>query len=214
MTRTMSAGEGTDTLDPPDPLGRLVSRTRGMQPWRRVFHAVSGVVLAVGPELLGLGRGAVLTILVLLLAGAVLLDVARLRHPSLNILFFRLLGPLASPGEAGGFASSTWYLLGVLLVYALIPARAVPAVLVLGLADPVASVVGRRWGRRRVGKGTLAGGGAFLAVAAIVLHFTAGGSAALVVAVAATVVELLPLPVDDNLSVPVATAVLLAVLGA
>lgn len=195
----------------PDPLNGAVDRG-GIQPWRRLFHAASGVTLAFGPGLLGLGSS-VVPILAGLLAAAGLLDGIRLRVPRVNDLFFRVGGRLASPREAGRFASSTWYLLGALLVYALLPAHAAPAMLVLGLADPAASVVGRRWGRRRLGKGTVVGSATFLGVAAAVLLATVGGPVALATAVAVAAVEPLPLPPDDNLTVPVVVAVTLEILG-
>lgn len=207
--------KGSEPIPHPDESGgefqRLVARTERPQPWRRVFHASSGLALALGPILLGLDRPEVLTIVGTLLAGALAIDLARLRVPALNRLFFRTFPALASPREADSPASSTWYLLGVLLTYALFPSQAVPAVLVLGLADPAASIIGRRWGRVRLGKGTLEGGAAFLAVASIVLAVTADGTLwPLIVALLVTVVELLPIPLDDNLTVPLAVAAALA----
>jgi dolichol kinase len=188
-------------------LQRLVARTEGLQPWRRVFHASSGVALAFGPGVFGLDRIGVLATVGSLLVGALAIDLARLRVPALNRLFFRTLSALASPREARGLASSSWYLLGVLLAYAFFPSHAVPAILVLGFADPAASVVGRRWGRVRFGKGTMEGAAAFLVVSSIVLAATGGGVLqALVVALLVTVVELLPIPLDDNLTVPLAVA--------
>jgi len=197
--------------EPGEELQRLVARTEGLQPWRRVFHASSGVALGLGPILLGLDRLGTLVTVATLLVGALAIDLVRLRVPTLNRLFFRTFSALASPREAGGLASSTWYLLGVLLTYALFPSRAVPAVLVVGLADPAASIIGRRWGRVRLGKGTLEGAVAFMLVASIVLAVTVeGGLRPLLVALVVTVVELLPLPLDDNLTVPLAVAGTLA----
>jgi dolichol kinase len=195
-------------------LRHLVARTEGLQPWRRVFHASSAVALALGPGVLGLDRIQVLATVVALLVAALVIDVARLGVPALNRLFFRTLSALASPREARRPASSTWYLLGVFLTYAFFPSHAVPAVLVLGFADPAASVVGRRWGRVRFGKGTVEGAAAFLIVSSIILAATGGGVLqALVVALVVTVVELLPIPLDDNLSVPLAVASALGLWG-
>lgn len=205
---------GARTVDGSGELERLVARTEGFQPWRRVFHAASGVSLALGPGLAGLDRAGVLTVVGGLLAAAWCIDVARLAVPRWNELFFRTLFPLASPREARGPASSSWYLLGVLLVWALFPTVAVPAVLVLGLADPAASLVGRRWGRRRLGKGTVEGAATFFAVSLAVLLVTiGGGERAVLVALVVTVAELLPLPLDDNLTVPLMTAAALGALG-
>lgn len=193
---------------------RLVARTRGFQPWRRVFHASSGLALAFGPLLLGFDGRAVLLVLGLLLVCAVTIDLVRLRIPELNKLFFRTLSALASPREASRFASSTWYLVGVIVTYAVFPLWALAAVLVLGLADPTASVIGRRWGRVHVGTGSVEGASAFFLVSALILAATVGGlMRPVVVALVVTCVELLPTPLDDNLTIPLAVAGTLTILA-
>lgn len=198
----------------PVPFADLVARTRGLQPWRRVFHACSGLVLALAPGLLDLPHGVTVGLLVL---GTVLLfafDLLRLRVAALNRLFFVAFSRLASPREAGAVASSTWYALGATVVWAVAPGTpATAALLVLGLADPAASVVGRVWGRTPLGKGTRAGTAAFFAVAFAVLWSLVGWPAALAVAAVATVSEVLPLGLDDNLTIPLATGLSLWLLA-
>ncbi|MDT8341426.1 MAG: hypothetical protein RQ751_07935, partial [Longimicrobiales bacterium] len=78
------------------------------------------------------------------------------------------------------------------------------------VADPAAGVVGRLWGSRPLGKGSVQGSAAFLVAAwgALAL-LTADPLAVLPVAVAVAAVEILPLPVDDNLTIPLATGALL-----
>lgn len=199
----------------PERLSALVARSGGLQPWRRLFHAGSGLILAWAPAALGLGRPAVVAalaaVVVVLAAG----DVVRLRAPRLNALFFSAFPSLASPREAHRPASSTWYAVGALLTWLLFPpAIAVPAILVLALADPAASMLGRLVGRRRLGKGTVEGSLVFLAVAgAVLVATTSSWTAALVVAVGVTLVEVVPWRLDDNLTIPVAAAVLLWMVG-
>jgi dolichol kinase len=191
-------------------LAGLVERTRGLQPWRRVFHACNGVVLALGPGALGMGRSLAAGVLAVCAALLFAADLARLRFPGLNVLFFRWFRSLASPREAAGIASSTWYAVGAFLAWALFPAPvAVPAILVMALADPAASVVGRRFGRRRLGKGTLLGSSTFFAVSFAVLLAATGNPVVVVVAGLAALVEVLPLGLDDNLTIPLAVGGLL-----
>lgn len=186
----------------------MVARTRGVQPWRRVFHAASGVCLALAPGWLGLSFATTALLLAGLTGILLFVDVVRLRSPVWNRWFFRLLPLLASPREARGIASSTWFAAAAAAVWGGMPGPpAVAGLLVLGLADPAASVVGRLWGRRPFGKGTREGSLAFVTVAAVVLAMVVGWPLALPVALGVAVVEVLPLGLDDNLTVPVATAV-------
>ena len=192
----------------------LVERTRGLQPWRRVFHAATGVTLALLPRALGLQKPAVVLVLGILLVAVLAADFARLRVTALNALFFRMFPALASPREAVGIASSTWYLVGAFLTYALFPMRvAVPGILVLAFADPAAGTFGRLYGRRRLGHGTWVGSTAFLVVAFAVLASFLGVAPGLAAALLVTTVEVVPWRLDDNLTVPVAAAFAAWVVG-
>lgn len=144
-----------------------------------------------------------------------LLDLVRLNSRKANHRFFTWFSRLASPREASKIASSTWYVVGVFAVHLLFPGPyLVPAILVLALADPAASVVGRLWGRRRLGRGTLEGSAVFYLVATAVLVPFVGVGHALWVGLVVAVCEVLPLPVDDNVVIPVALAVTLWGAGA
>lgn len=201
-------GRGEPTTD--DEPSELVGRAGGLKPWRRAFHATSGVVMAVGPRALGLERATTVLLLSALFLAALAIDVLRLRTPAVNELFFRALSRLASGREEERLASSTWYLAGALLAWAVFPAEvATTAILVLALADPSASVLGRLVGRRPVGKGTVEGLLVFYAVASAVLWAAVGEPVVLLVAAVVAAVEVLPISLDDNLTVPLATGALL-----
>ena len=191
----------------------LVRRTEGLQPWRRLFHAATGVILVVILRFAPVRVGTALLFLGAILMGLVLVDVLRLALPQVNRAFFRTFSLLASPREAGRVSSSTWYMVGVFLAVVLFPVEAAMAgILVLALADPAASVVGRLWGRRKLGNGTVLGSASFTLVAFLVLLFFAPWPVAISTAVISTVVESMPLPIDDNLLVTLSTAGALALL--
>ena len=195
-------------------LDALVARTEGPQPWRKAFHAFNAVALSVlvvtldPPDTLLLG---VLGGLVAILLAA---DAFRLRNASANQLFFRAFAALASPREARGIASSTWYAVGILLAFVAFPrALALSSVLVMGLADPAASLIGRRWGKRPFLGGTLEGSIAFLLVATAILIARHSAPVALLAAVVSVIAERRSWPLDDNLAVPMACGVGLLVGG-
>lgn len=148
----------------------------------------------------------------LLAAGAILVLVAdafRLRHPPANELFFRAFRLLASPREASGLASSTWYAVAVAAAVAFFPLHhAVSGILVLALADPAGSYVGQRWGRRPFLGGTIAGSLTFCVVAGVVLALRHPPAVAAVAVVAATLAERCSWPLDDNLTIPLVTGAL------
>lgn len=198
-----------------NPLYEAVARTEGLQPGRRVFHAFTGLTFAAVLYLLtstpNQARWLFGGLLVVLLAA----DIARLTIPSLNLAFFRMFRLFASPRELAKIASSTWYVVGVLILCLFFPTGTwVPAVLVLALGDPSASYVGRRWGRRKLGGGTVLGSAAFYGVTAIVLAFFCPLPVALLVAACVAAVEALPrFVVDDNVTIPVATAGFMWLLG-
>lgn len=199
-----------------DTFATLVERTRGVQPWRRVFHASNGLLIGLAPSLLGFSRELTLGLLGGALVVAVSLDLLRLRNPALNERFFRSLRFLVSPREAGQVASSTWYLVGAILAYLVFPwPYAGSAMVVLGVADPAASVVGRIWGTIPLGKGSVQGTLVFTAVAWAALTLLLGNPLAMLgVAAAVAAAEILPGLVDDNLVVPLTTgAMLWLVLG-
>ncbi len=143
------------------------------------------------------------------------IDAIRLYDPDLNRRFFRVFMALASPREAKELASSTWYLLGVLVTLLLFPRPyALAGILVLALADPAASVVGRLWGRIPFLGGSVRGTAAFAVVAFLVLLLFVPWWAALVTAVATALLEASPLDLDDNLLVPLTAAGVLFLIGA
>jgi dolichol kinase len=150
-----------------------------------------------------------------ILLGAVLAaDFARRRERGEHAEEERVERGHAEPREAVGIASSTWYLVGAFLAYALFPMRvAVPGILVLAFADPAAGTLGRLYGRRRLGHGTWVGSAAFLGVAFAVLASFLGPAPGLAAALLVTMVEVVPWRLDDNLTVPVAAAFAAWVVG-
>lgn len=195
-------------------LAVLVGHTEGLQPWRRVFHAVNGVILASALTWVVPDRRLAIPIMAGILAILLVVDLVRLRDARANTLFFRLLRPFASPREARKIASSTWYVVGILLAMLLFPLSAVvPGILVLAFADPAASILGRLVGRRPLGKGSVEGALIFSLVAFLVLLPFVSPPVAAACAVVTALVEVLPLGLDDNLTVPLTAAAMVFLLG-
>jgi dolichol kinase len=196
----------TEGSHPDQRLEELAGRTEGLQPWRRLSHVVCGAGIALVVYTLEPQSVPARWLLGGLLGITFLADACRLRSDELNRFVFRTFGALMCPREARRL-SLTWFLLGVFLtVWFPGEGIAVAAILVLSVADPAASVVGRLWGRHRLGKGTLEGTLTFFAVAVAVLFPFVGIPAAIPVAAFVALIEVLPTGLDDNLLIPVATA--------
>jgi len=111
-------------------------------------------------------------------------------------------------------SAMTPYAIAVLLTILSVPKpAALIAIYTLAIADPAAAVVGITWGRRRLGperslEGSLAFFGTTLAIAIGVLATSVDApvslvvAMALVIALAAAACELLPLRIDDNMTIP------------
>ena len=201
--------ESVESLEQP------VGVTEGFQPFRKLFHAKNAALICASLLLLDLSKTQASFVLGSIFLVLFVGDLIRLNAAWANAMFFRVFRGLASPRDAKGVASSTWYAFGVFLVVAFAPMHiAISAVLVLGFCDPVASYVGVRWGRRPFLGGTVEGSAAFVIVAASILLFRHPPTIALSVAVVAGLMERRSWPLDDNLTVPVVCAALLTWLGA
>jgi len=149
------------------------------------------------------------------------LEITRRRSAWWNdrLLEFAFFKRIVHPRERHQVNSSTWYATA-LFVLALLraPTIAVVALAVLGLADPAAAVVGRRWGRTRIARNrSLQGSLAFFFTgviaawaALLAFHPAAGLGGSLAIAAGATLAgttaELLSTRLDDNFTVPLAAA--------
>jgi dolichol kinase len=185
---------------------------------RTGFHLLmSGICLVLLEVILGpLGRW--------LVPGAIAgtfwsLELLRMRSPraaSALIAFFR---PIAHPHERHKVNSSTWFATAMtILAFFFDPMLAAVAVAVLGLADPAAAFVGRRWGRTQlIGSRSLEGSLAFVVAGALASlgvlwiwhgHVAFGVRVAVAIgaALAGATAELLSRRIDDNFSVPLAAA--------
>jgi dolichol kinase len=142
---------------------------------------------------------------------AVAIDVGRLRFRGPRYRFLRLTRALLRPHERKGFAGATWMALAYFAAVLAFPTPvAVAAMLFNGLGDAAAAVVGRRWGRHRTRWGKswegFAAGLAVNVAIALALASVPGTfslAAGLAGAAAAALLEMLDLPLDDNLRVTI-----------
>lgn len=192
---------------------------------RNLFHASNALVAVVLYHFV-LTREAALMVLGAMFVLYATLEITRRFSTRWNdFLVDKLFGSISRPSERYRVNSATVYLLALLIITWFFPKLAVEAaILVLGFGDPMASVIGKRWGRRKLFRDKSYAGtagffaAAFLAVGTLLffalpatglLHIVGVTSA--IVAVGA-VTELLSSRIDDNFSIPIACAAVGALL--
>ncbi|MEE9220296.1 MAG: hypothetical protein V3U34_02040, partial [candidate division NC10 bacterium] len=180
---------------------------------RKIIHLVGGLIplLYLVLNLTKLEALLILGTLGLPFIGA---DLLRLWWPAVN-RWFRLLFQVAMrPGEENRLTGATYYFLACWFTILMFERTiAIAALLILACADTAASVVGQAVGGYRIGqRKTLAGTVAFLITACLVmLPFFSPATSFLVASIAA-VTEVLPLPVDDNVTIPLVAGISLTLL--
>jgi dolichol kinase len=152
--------------------------------------------------------GVALALAAAMLGASLIVEAARRWWPWLNHLLWRLLPTVFRESESIRILGSTWFATGALASLLLFgPDTGGTAVLFLAWGDPLAEMVGRRWGRAGQGKTVAGSVGCLLAcmVAGIVGMGLGGLSAWTVLAgvVVATLVERWSPPPNDNLWMPV-----------
>ena len=185
---------------------------------RRAFHLCAA--LAIPTVALAIGYKPAVYFAAVAAATLAAGEAVRLIVPAVNVRLLALLGPFFKARERRTPTAATYLALASLAVLLLFGREiAALALLFTALGDPAAGIVGTRYGRlrlrilgRRLGGKSLEGALAFLAVAAAVaLGLWAAGVygtlwPVLVGAAVAALVEFLPIPVEDNVTVPLVSA--------
>ncbi len=174
---------------------------------RRVFHLVAAscttlLALAI-PEpayMTLLGGGALLSLAV---------DVGRQRTGFFNRAYLGIFGSILKPAEATDITGATYLLIAAFFAFYFYGIEvALPVLMFVAVGDPAAALIGSRcpgprvWGKSPLG--ILAFIAASLAVWAVLAAagYGAWSWAVVITAGFAAAVEFLPLPLDDNLTVP------------
>jgi glycerol-3-phosphate acyltransferase PlsY len=175
---------------------------------RKLYHLLGGLGLLSLYFLLG-RRNALICYGVLILV-VLAIDITRLKVPAFNQFIFARFGSFIRNNEANKLTGMAPYFLGIGLTLLLYRSDiATAAICFLAFGDVAATAVGERYGRTKIsGEKSLEGTLAFVAIAVTVgfllpltgMHLTHG--IILAGAIAAAGIELVPLPVNDNLVIP------------
>ncbi len=174
---------------------------------RKLYHLIGGIGLLSLYYILGREQALIFyaVLFVLVLAA----DVLRLKLPAINRFIFSKFRTFIRDNEENKLTGTPAYVLGIgLSLYLFRPAIATAAICFLAFGDVAATTIGERYGRTKIGNKSMEGSIAFVvvAVAAGLLLPLAGihvmHGIIVTGAIVAAGVELLPLPVNDNLVIP------------
>ena len=185
---------------------------------RKTIHLCS---LAIPLVYYWISKAQALSILIPLALVLGVADVARLYHPATGRLYSKYLGFLLRPHERTEHGrklnGATFVLLSAIICVTIFPkVIVITAFAVLIICDTSAALIGRRFGRHPLFHKSFEGTGAFILSGFIVVALApkvawlpaeyAIGAAAVVVG---AIVEASPIPLDDNLSIPLSTGTLM-----
>ncbi len=181
------------------------------KPWRRLWHLIGGSFFPI--LALFVPKGILLIILGTVTAIFVVWGIVRLNAPRVNRWVVSHLGVILKEEERYRLTGTTYLLLSSLAVFLLFEKYvAIASLLFLSIGDLMATVIGGKYGRRIVFNKSLEGSLACLATCLLIgmlmtrLSPTMVLPVAVVGAASATIVELLPIPIDDNLTIPLFSA--------
>ena len=178
---------------------------------RKLYHMLGGLGLLSLYYLLG--REEALLFYAILFCLVLAVDGARIGIPALNRFVYSHFASFIRKNEEHKLTGTAPYVLGIASALYLFPTGiATAAICFLACGDVAATSVGERFGRTRIGGKSLEGTLAFFAAAALAgLLLPVAGvpvhrGIVLMGAFVAAGVELLPLPLNDNLVIPLVSA--------
>lgn len=185
---------------------------------RQLYHSLSGLALVFIISFLDNPSDVYLTLI--LLFSAIIIETARLYLPGINRMFIHYFGILMRNEERHNPTGTLYYLLGALVALLLFPKEiALFSMTVLAVGDPAAYIIGSNFGKFRIGKKSLEGSLAFLTasvIAGFLLSSLWDDLSVIVIitgAVTGTVVELMPVKINDNLTIPVTASATMYVMS-
>ncbi|HID38421.1 MAG TPA: hypothetical protein EYP36_02770 [Calditrichaeota bacterium] len=159
-----------------------------------------------------LTREQILFLSVFLTIGFFTADILRMKFALAEKYFIRIFSPLLRKSEVRRrFTGASFLFLGITITVAAFTREiAIPAILLVTIADSMAALVGKWYGRHKLFNKTVEGTLSFTAISFLLVAYFWGWSLlVLLIAIPIALVELLGEKVNDNLTIPVISALLM-----
>jgi len=184
---------------------------------RNLFHFFNSLWAALLYELV-FEKPAMLIIACSFLALETVMEVVRRISPAWNERFCnQLFGAVSRPHAEHSITAATWYTIALVIGVLTMPKHAIVAgTLMLGVGDPIASIVEKKWGKRKITGGkSLEGTLGFFVSSAVTLfilfslatpHIALSSRVLIsaVIALGGALTELFTGRIEDNFSIPLA----------
>ena len=135
----------------------------------------------------------------------VAIELMKWLSPRFGDFFFQIFAPMLRIHERkGAITGATYYVISTFLCILFFgKTLAIVCIFFMVLGDLAAALIGRMWGRTKlIGSKSLEGSAACFIVCVAIALVKLHPVIAIVGALVATIVEMLPVPIDDNLTVP------------
>jgi len=187
--------------------GAIEKRIMKTKPWRRLWHLLGGSFFPVLAFFVP--KEPLLIILGAMTGVFVVWEIARLNNAKVNKWMTSHLGIILKEEEQFRAIGTTYFLIASLAVFLFFDKYvAITSLLFVSIGDLMATIIGEQYGKPVLSSKSLEGSLACLVSCLLIGMLMSRISPAITLptalagAVSATVVELLPIPVDDNLTVP------------
>lgn len=183
--------------------------------YRKSIHISSLILPLAYRFIFGYNKSLALSFLFPLAFIAIIIEIIRLEHRTVKRVFYRVFGIMLRKHEIANLTGASYLLTAAVFTVALFPAEiAFISLSFLALGDTFAAIFGIRFGKRKYKnshksfEGSIA---CFVSCFAYAVMFGIHPAMALAGSFAATFAEASRIPVDDNIKLPITTAIVMSI---
>jgi phytol kinase len=183
---------------------------------RKSIHLSSMVIPLTYRFILHNNRTMMFRIVLVLAILAIIIEMFRLERPTVKRIFHKLFGLLLRRHEMRDFTGATYMMVSsVLCVAFLDPTICFCSLAFLSIGDTFAAIIGMPFGKRKIGgtKKSLEGGIACYCSTFIFGLFFLHPLMACAGALATTFSEILDIPIDDNIRIPLSAGIVMSIVS-
>ena len=144
----------------------------------------------------------------------ILFEILRIKNSNLNRLFIRFFGRVTRDFEKSKLTGATYVMIpSFILVFFFDIYICIASILIMSYSDTAAAIIGKKYGSIEIFNKTLEGSLAFFIVGLfiiVIIYPNISLFYSFIALIVATIVEVLPIKIDDNLSVPLVAALIMS----